>query len=155
MKTIKLVLISILSLLTFAACETEPIEADLINEQTTDLTSKNVDKGKEVFKSKLQNRVLNSDALKDNFVDNSFTRKLQIYTPPGYKKNGTQQYPVVYLLHGEPFSEKAFIDEDLFQEWIDQSPLWTQYVAANSDLPETDFKALLQGTRARPNTTMS
>ena len=136
MKTIKLVLISILSLLTFAACETEPIEADLINEQTTDLTSKNVDKGKEVFKSKLQNRVLNSDALKDNFVDNSFTRKLQIYTPPGYKKNGTQQYPVVYLLHGFPFSEKTFIERDVWDEWITPYLFTQEY----PDFPEEGFR---------------
>lgn len=130
MKKLKLVLISILALLTFASCETESIEADLINEKSIDLTSKKFEK------SKLQNKVINSEALKGNFVGNAFTRKLQIYTPPGYKKNGTQQYPVVYLLHGEPFSEKAFIDEDLFQEWIDHSPLWTQY----PDFPEEGFR---------------
>ena len=130
MKKVKLVLISLLSFLLFAACENDNIDADLISEQSKVLTSKKVEK------SKLQNRVINSDALYGNFVGNSFTRKLQIYTPPGYKKNGTQQYPVVYLLHGEPFSEKAFIDEDLFQEWINQSPIWTKY----PDFPEEGFR---------------
>lgn len=118
MKKLKLVLISILSVLTFAACETESIEGDLINEQSADLTSKKVQNSKEAFKSKLQNRIINSEALKGNFVGNTFTRKLQIYTPPGYKKNGAQQYPVVYLLHGFPFSEKSFIDMSVWDEWI-------------------------------------
>ena len=129
MKKLKLALISVLSLLTLAACEIESIEADLISEQSTDLTSKKVEKSEEIYKSKLQNRVINSDALKGNFVGNTFTRKLQIYTPPGYKKNGPQQYPVVYLLHGEPFSEKAFVDKQA----------WDEFAATQSVLsPERD-----------------
>ena len=136
MKKLKLVLISVLSLLTLAACEIESIEADLISEQSTDLTSKKVEKSEEVYKSKLQNRVINSDALKGNFVGNTFTRKLQIYTPPGYKKNGPQQYPVVYLLHGFPFSEKAFIDIKIWDDWITPY-LWTQEYP---DFPEEGFR---------------
>lgn len=42
MKTLKLVLISILALLTFAACETEPIEADLMNYDSSTKKSKEV-----------------------------------------------------------------------------------------------------------------
>jgi S-formylglutathione hydrolase FrmB len=130
MKKFKLVLISILALLTFASCETESIESDLINEKSTALTSKKVEK------SKLQNRVINSDALKGNFVGNTFARKLQIYTPPGYKKNGTQQYPVVYLLHGFPFSEKTFIERDVWDEWITPYLFTQEY----PDFPEEGFR---------------
>ena len=56
MKKLKLVLISVLSLLTLAACEIESIEADLISEQSTDLTSKKVEKSEEVYKSKLDDK---------------------------------------------------------------------------------------------------
>ena len=136
MKNLKLLALIIFALLTFGSCEKDSIDTDLINEQSLNLNSKKAENSKEVYTSKLQNRVLNSEALKGDFVGNSFTRKLQIYTPPGYKKNGSIQYPVVYLLHGEPFSEKAYIDEGLFQEWINQSPLWTQY----PDFPEEGFR---------------
>ena len=130
MKKLKLVLASVLSVLIFVACEQESIDTDLIYEQSTDLMAKKVEK------SKLQNKVINSDALHGNFVGNAFTRKLQIYTPPGYKKNGTQQYPVVYLLHGFPFSEKTFIDRDVWDEWITPYLFTQEY----PDFPEEGFR---------------
>lgn len=137
MKKSRTVLIGVLTLLILAACGKDSIvadlnieQSDLNNEQSIDLNSK------KVYESKLQNRVLNSEALKGNFAGNSFTRKLQIYTPPGYKKNGSQQYPVVYLLHGFPLSEKAFIDRDIWDEWIDPTTIWTEY----PDYPEEGFK---------------
>lgn len=130
MKKLKLVLTSFLSFLLFAACEKDAIDANLINEQSTELFSKKAEK------SKLQNRVLESVALMDNFVGNSYERKLQIYTPPGYKKNGSQKYPVVYLLHGFPFSEKSFIDESVWDEWITPY-FWTQEYP---DFPEEGFR---------------
>lgn len=130
MKKLKLILISFLSLLVIASCEIDSIDEDLINAQSTESTFKKVEK------SKLQNRVINSDALNGNIVGNTFTRKLQIYTPPGYKKNGTIQYPVVYLLHGFPFSEKTFIDRDVWDEWI------TPYLFSQEypDFPEEGFR---------------
>lgn len=136
MKKLRLALLCMLSLVMIAACETESIETDFLDEQSAELSSKLVDKSKKVYQSKLQNRVINSDALKDNFVGNAFTRKLQIYTPPGYKKNGTRQYPVVYLLHGFPFSEKAFIERDVWDEWI------TPYLFSQEypDFPEEGFR---------------
>ena len=130
MKKLKLVLTSFLSFLLFAACEKDAIDANLINEQSTELFSMKAEK------SKLQNRVLESVALMDNFVGNSYERKLQIYTPPGYKKNGSQKYPVVYLLHGFPFSEKSFIDESVWDEWITPY-FWTQEYP---DFPEEGFR---------------
>lgn len=136
MKKLRTLLIGVLTLLVLTACEKESMDADLLNEQSTDLTSKKVEKSEKIYKSKLQNRVLNSDALHGNFVGNSFTRKLQIYTPPGYKKNGTQQYPVVYLLHGFPFSEKSFIERDVWDEWINPTGIFTVY----PDFPEEEFR---------------
>lgn len=136
MKILKLVLIGVLSLLVFTSCEKEFIDTDLINEQSKELNSGKIEKNEGVYPSKLQNRVLYSVALKDNFIDNSFTRKLQIYTPEGYKNNGTQQYPVVYLLHGFPFSEKTFIERDVWDEWITPYLFTQEY----PDFPEEGFK---------------
>lgn len=136
MKNLKLILISVLSLLVFIACEKEFIDADVINEQSIELASKKGVKSAEISKSQLQNRVVYSSALKFNFIGNPFTRKLQIYTPPGYKKNGSQQYPVVYLLHGFPFSEKAFIEKDEWNEWINPDGIFNTY----PDFPEEGFR---------------
>lgn len=112
MKT-KMYLIGLLAvIMAFWSCEKDFIEADLINDQSSEITKRKVEK------SKLQNKVLMSESLKGNFIGNSHTRKMQVYTPPGYKKNGSQAFPVVYLLHGFPFSEKAFIDMDVWDEWI-------------------------------------
>ncbi len=112
MKNLKFLLLFILAFLVFWSCEKDRIDSDFINEQSTELTLRKAEK------SKLQNRVVNSEALKDNFIGNSHTRKLQVYTPPGYEKNGPEGYPVVYLLHGFPFSEKAFIEPSVWDEWI-------------------------------------
>ena len=118
------------------SCETDPVGTDLYSEDPANLTAKVAKSSNGYEQSKLQNRVINSDALKGNFIGNAFTRKLQIYTPPGYKKNGTQQYPVVYLLHGFPFSEKAFIDRDAWNDWI------TPYLFSQEypDFPEEGFR---------------
>ena len=133
MKTLKPLALVLSVLMAFFNCEMEPVDSDFDSAQSDAL--------KKIEKSKLQNRVLESDALFENFIGNTYDRKLQIYTPPGYQKNGTVEYPVVYLLHGEPFSEKAFIDDDLFKEWIDQSPIWTQY----PDFPEEGFRLWIDG----------
>jgi enterochelin esterase-like enzyme len=130
MKTFKLILISFLSLLVLASCEQDSIDEDLINAQSKEFASKKVEK------SKLQNRVIESVALMDNIVGNSYERKLQIYTPPGYKKNDSKQYPVVYLLHGFPFSEKSFIDSGVWDEWITPYLFTQEY----PDFPEEGFR---------------
>jgi len=130
MKKIKFLGLIILAIVTFWSCEKEPIDADLFNKQSTELTSKKAEK------SKLQNRVLESVSLMGNAIGNSYERKMQVYTPPGYKKNGTQQYPVVYLLHGFPFSEKSFIDMSVWDEWITPY-FWTQEYP---DFPEEGFR---------------
>lgn len=135
MKRLKLVGLGILSFLLFAACEKDTLDTTLVNEQATNLSSK------KAVKSKLQNKVLNSDALRDNVVGNPFVRKMQVYTPPGYKKNGSQHYPVVYLLHGFPFSEKTFIDRGVWDEWITPYLFTQEY----PDFPEEGFRLWIDG----------
>lgn len=141
MKTSKLVLFIFLMSLIFNACEKDSIHEEFIDQKAMDLKHINVEDDGVFIESKLQNRVVNSSALKGNFMGNRFTRKLQVYTPPGYSKNGSQQYPVVYLLHGEPFSEKAFIEKDLFIEFIEPYANWTQI----PDFPEEGFRLWIDG----------
>ncbi|QYA24273.1 esterase family protein [Gramella sp. MT6] len=141
MKISRLVLVSFWFLLIFTACEEDPIEEEWINQEAVELNYNRVGDSEGYVKSKLQNRVLNCEALQGNFIGNRFTRKLQIYTPPGYKMNGEHPYPVVYLLHGEPFSEKAFIDKQLFIDYIAPYPIWTQI----PDFPEEGFRLWMDG----------
>ncbi len=89
-----------------------------------------------IHKSKLQNKEFISDALTDNVIGNSNIRKMQVYTPPGYDRKNAQGYPVVYLLHGLPFSEKSFIDIQSWEEWVDPNGVFKNY----PDFPEEGFK---------------
>ncbi|NNK88593.1 MAG: esterase family protein [Flavobacteriaceae bacterium] len=130
MKTLKLIMVLILALFVFSGCENDPIDEELLNEESTELSSK------KALKSKLQNKVIESVSLMGNFVGNSYERKLQVYTPPGYRKNGDHAYPVVYLLHGFPFSEKAFIDPATWDEWITPYLFTQEY----PDFPEKGFR---------------
>ncbi|GAB2769003.1 alpha/beta hydrolase [Salinimicrobium soli] len=135
MKTFKSFWIAVLTLLFLTACEKDSIDGDFTNEQSAELNFMKVEKSENANKGQLQNKVLNSEALKGNLMDNRFTRKLQVYTPPGYMENGSEQYPVVYLLHGFPFSEKAFVDRDLWDPFISLG-FWQGY----PDFPEEGFR---------------
>ncbi|MCE2613536.1 prolyl oligopeptidase family serine peptidase [Flavobacteriaceae bacterium D16] len=126
--------ISVLLALLIAAWSCERDEADSLYD--TPLTA--VDGKGELHKSKLQNRVLVSEALADNFIGNHFVRKMQVYTPPGYKKNGDRAYPVVYLLHGLPFSEKAYIDQSTWDPWVRPGEMWP--FQAYPDFPAEGFR---------------
>ncbi len=48
-------------------------------------------------------------SLKGNLVGDPDRRAVSIYTPPGYAKNRSTRYPVVYLLHGFAADHRAFI----------------------------------------------
>lgn len=95
-----------------------------------------VNKSPNNLKGKLHNKVLVSDALANSFIGNSKVRKIQVYTPPGYEKNLDQSYPVVYLLHGLPFSEKTYIDIDLWDPWIGGTSPFQEY----PDFPTEGFQ---------------
>ena len=41
----------------------------------------------------------------------SQTRRVHVYTPPGYETSGDQQFPVLYLLHGTGGSEANWTNE--------------------------------------------
>ena len=55
---------------------------------------------------------VSSPALASNVVGEKQTRQVLVYMPPSYRRNPTQRYPVLYLLHGAT---------SLPMEWIDGS----------------------------------
>ena len=95
----------------------------------------------ELPESKLEFKQFVSESINPNFMDNSDVRKVQIYLPAGYENNDSKSYPVVYLLHGLPFSEQSFISEELWEPWI--GPLMP-FVGA-PDFPQEGFKAWIDG----------
>ena len=132
MKTCRIVSVLLALLIVLWSCERD--ETDSLYETSLTAVSGKAD----LHKSKLQNRAFISDALVDNFIGNHFVRKMQVYTPPGYKKNGSKAYPVVYLLHGLPFSEKAYIDQSTWDFYVRPGELWPfqQY----PDFPQEGFQ---------------
>lgn len=118
MKTLRLIPVLLALLIASWSCERD--ETDALYDSS--LTA--VEGITTLHKSKLQNRAFISEALTDNFIGNHFVRKMQVYTPPGYKKNRGQSYPVVYLLHGLPFSEKTYIDQDTWDPWVRPGEMW-------------------------------
>jgi len=77
-----------------------------------------------------------AESLTPNFMENSDIRKIQIYLPAGYDNNNSKGYPVIYLLHGLPFSEKSFTNPELWEPWIgDPMP----FVGA-PDFPSEGFR---------------
>jgi S-formylglutathione hydrolase FrmB len=119
------ILVLWLAALFIISCDSEPFESGDIKPM----------KAKEM-KGKLQNKVLISEALADNVIGNTNVRKMQIYTPPGYDKHSDINYPVVYLLHGLPFSEKSYTDLKTWDEWIDPNGVFQVY----PDFPEEGFR---------------
>ncbi len=118
MKKLRFISVLLAVLLASWSCEKDQTDT-LYDASLTAVEGKST-----LHKSKLQNRAINSESLIDNFIGNHFVRKMQVYTPPGYKKNGAQSYPVVYLLHGLPFSEKAYIDQNTWDPWVRPGKLW-------------------------------
>src|SRR5579885_333500 len=50
---------------------------------------------------------------------NGKSRRLTIYTPPGYETAGTQRYPVLYLLHGAGDDDRGWTDVGLAHRILD------------------------------------
>lgn len=48
-------------------------------------------------------------SLRNNLFGDPDRRAATVYLPPGYSKNGTKRYPVVYLLHGFAANHRAFM----------------------------------------------
>lgn len=131
MKKLVFIIGLILLNVSFWNCENEAIESDISESEFYSEDGKWI-----THKSKLQNKEFISEALMNNPIGNSEIRKMQVYTPPNYDRKREQGYPVVYLLHSLPFTEKAYIDSHPWDEWINPNGIFTTY----PDLPQEGFR---------------
>ena len=84
---------------------------------------------------------ITSISLQGNFIKDPATRKMMIYLPPSYVKGGN--FPVVYLLHGTPVSETAYLNE---QNWLN---LVGTLLSEGPDFPENGFKGMIDSLIAQ------
>jgi S-formylglutathione hydrolase FrmB len=131
MKKIIFIIGLIAAVMIFWGCEDEVIDLNVQKENQLSQKNDFID-----YKSKLQNKEFTSESLMNNVIGNNPVRKMQVYTPPGYDHKREQGYPVVYLLHGFPFTEKSFIDIHTWDEWINPAGIFTVY----PDFPEDGFR---------------
>ena len=122
-KTMKLLIGLFLAMTLFYACDDDD---DIVDP---------------VFLSKLEVTEFTSTAMMNNPMGNSELRKVQVYTPKDYDPNGSTAYPVVYLLHGLPFSENAFVSKSAWDPWIGGTSPFQSY----PDFPEEGFKSWIDG----------
>lgn len=87
--------------------------------------------------SNLEHKTFTSVALEGNPAGNPTLRDMTVYTPEGYESNGEEEYPVVYLLHGLPFSDSAYLSKSHWDNWIDPNGAFKTY----PDFPQNGFKA--------------
>ena len=86
--------------------------------------------------SNLEHVQFTSQALANNAIGNPTLRDMMVYTPEGYDPDGEQEYPVVYLLHGLPFSDSTYISIDEWDPWIDPNGVFKTY----PDFPQEGFR---------------
>ena len=87
--------------------------------------------------SQMENKTFTSVALASNPAGNPTLRDMTVYTPKGYDPTGNEKYPVVYLLHGLPFSDSAYISIQHWDTWVDPNSVFKTY----PDFPQNGFKA--------------
>ncbi|HUQ96497.1 MAG TPA: alpha/beta hydrolase-fold protein [Chitinophagaceae bacterium] len=89
------------------------------------------------LKGSVQRVKVHGKSLEGNLDGDSPDRAVSIYLPPGYKKNTTKRYPVVYFLHGYTDSDSQWYG---FQKhWINLPHLVDSVFTANSQVSEMIF----------------
>ncbi|MCK4559340.1 MAG: right-handed parallel beta-helix repeat-containing protein [Calditrichia bacterium] len=78
---------------------------------------------------------ITSSSLEGNPMGDPATRKMMIYLPPSYDQGGN--FPVVYLLHGTPVGETAYLIEENWLDWV--GVLFSE----GPDFPENGFEGML------------
>ena len=89
--------------------------------------------------SELQVRSFTGPSLTNNMIGNQALRSVQVYLPKDYDAKGPVAYPVVYLLHGLPFSEEAYTNPGSWDPWIRPGQNWP--FQTYPDFPAEGFKA--------------
>ena len=79
---------------------------------------------------------ITSPSLEGNLLGDPATRRMTIYLPPGYDTSD-KRYPVVYLLHGVPLGETAYLLEENWLNWVGV------FFSAGPDFPENGFNGML------------
>ena len=74
--------------------------------------------------SELQLKSFISPSLTNNVIGNQATRNVQVYLPKDYDAKGPNAYPVVYLLHGLPFSEETYTNQSTWDPWVRPGQNW-------------------------------
>ena len=88
--------------------------------------------------SELQLKSFISPSLSNNAMGNQASRNVQVYLPENYDAKGPKAYPVVYLLHGLPFSEETYTNQNTWDPWVRPGQMWPfqQY----PDFPQEGFR---------------
>ena len=130
----------IATIMTFSSCEDDfiDLEDDLIELNAQEQVYQKNESI--IHKSKLQNKVFISESLSNSEIGDYPVRKMQVYTPPGYDQKRAEGYPVVYLLHSEPFSEKAYTDMRTWDEWVESIGNLNISFDTDRDFPEEGFR---------------
>ncbi len=76
--------------------------------------------------------VVDSAALRDNALGDPAERPLAVYTPPGYDRDGSRRYPVLYCLHGYTGDVAALVSA---RPWETNVVQWTDRLVAEERMP--------------------
>lgn len=86
--------------------------------------------------SNLEHRTFYSQAMENNPIGNPTLKDMVVYTPPGYDTKKKNKYPVVYLLHGIPMTDSAFISPETWDSFVGPGNTFQDY----PDFPEEGFR---------------
>lgn len=90
-----------------------------------------------VSQSRIEVNEFKSAALANNPMGNSELRKVQVYLPKGYDNNTSEKYPVIYLLHGLPFTAESFTNPSTWDPFIGGNSPFQMY----PDFPDEGFRS--------------
>ncbi len=84
---------------------------------------------------------IDAPALRDNPLGDPSERPLGIYTPPGFDREGSRRYPVLYVLHGFTGDAAALVSA---RPWERNVVQWADELIARGEMPPA-ILALVDG----------
>jgi S-formylglutathione hydrolase len=94
--------------------------------------------------SRLYQLRIEVDALSNSVAGTETERNIQIYLPEGYA-DSSEEYPVIYLLHGGPGTDSFYVYPELLEKYNEK----THSFAALPTFPEEGFKTWIDTLVAR------